>query len=418
MSTQAVRAYRVFLMLGFIGSLFFTMLSTIEIIYQVEAAGFNALQVVVAGSVLEATTFLCEIPTGVVADVYGRRFSILTGYSLMGLGFLLEGTFPSLVPILLAQVIWGLGYTFTSGAEEAWIADEVGSEQIGPVYMRGSQAAQLGSILGIVLSVFLASLRLNLPLLISGGAFLLLAGSLRLVMPEHGFERGGREHRPSWQAIKKTVRQSWQHVRTSTLLLLLFAITAFSGMSAEGFARLWTVEMLTSVPLPALGALKPVVWFGLFQVGAMILSILGTEIIKRRVSLENHRLVARVQVLLNVLIIVSVVAFALAPNFLFALLALWGTLTFLQISRPIYRAWLTLYSDPEVRATILSSASQMDSFGRILGGPIIGAIGVLISIRAALASVGFFLSPVLLLFVRAARQGREAAPDRAEPSEP
>ena len=90
-----------------------------------------------------------EVPTGIVADVYSRRLSIIIGYLLMGLGFLVEGFFPAFLPILLAQVIWGLGYTFTSGATQAWITDEVGEDDANKLFLRGTQIGLFASLIGM-----------------------------------------------------------------------------------------------------------------------------------------------------------------------------------------------------------------------------------------------------------------------------
>src|SRR5574338_16219 len=76
----------------------------------------NPLQLVLVGTVLEASTLLFEIPTGVVADTYSRRLSIIIGVFTLGAGFLLIGLARTFPLVLLAQVICGLGYTFTSGA--------------------------------------------------------------------------------------------------------------------------------------------------------------------------------------------------------------------------------------------------------------------------------------------------------------
>src|SRR5512139_2177898 len=119
-------AYSVYLFSEFTIAVLFSMMFSVDSVYQVELVGLNALQLVLVGSTLELSAFLFEVPTGVVADVFSRRLSIIVGMFIMGAGFVVEGSFPFFAPILLAQVIWALGYTFTSGATEAWIADEVG----------------------------------------------------------------------------------------------------------------------------------------------------------------------------------------------------------------------------------------------------------------------------------------------------
>jgi len=106
----------VYLFIEFSASAFFSMMFVVTSLYEATVAGLTPVQLILVGTALEISAFVFEVPTGIVADVYSRRLSIIIGYLLMGVGFLVEGFFPSFLPILLAQVIWGLGYTFTSGA--------------------------------------------------------------------------------------------------------------------------------------------------------------------------------------------------------------------------------------------------------------------------------------------------------------
>lgn len=121
-----IEASKVYYFIEFTSSAFFSMMFVVISLYEATVAGLTPMQLVLVGTTLEVSAFLFEIPTGVVADVFSRRLSITIGYIMMGVGFLVEGLFPFFLPILLAQVIWGVGYTFTSGATQAWITDEVG----------------------------------------------------------------------------------------------------------------------------------------------------------------------------------------------------------------------------------------------------------------------------------------------------
>src|SRR5581483_2687960 len=158
-------AYRVYLGLSAAQFLAFSMLSTVSGVYAVKAAHLNPLQLVLVGTTLEGVAFVLQVPTGVIADVYGRRLAVLLGLFLTGIGFLIWGALARFETILLAQLFFGGGYTCMDGAEEAWIAGEIGDASAGHVFLRGTQAQQLGGIVGIVLSVALASVSLNLPLL-------------------------------------------------------------------------------------------------------------------------------------------------------------------------------------------------------------------------------------------------------------
>lgn len=105
MPTLKVEATKVYLFIEFSASAFFSMMFVTMSLYEATVAGLKPLQLVLVGTTLEVSAFLFEIPTGVVADVFSRRLSIIIGYVLMGVGFLVEGFFPAFLPILLAQVI-------------------------------------------------------------------------------------------------------------------------------------------------------------------------------------------------------------------------------------------------------------------------------------------------------------------------
>jgi hypothetical protein len=142
-------AYRVYLSTRFVESLLFTSIVTINLVYQVTVVKLNPLQLVLVGTLLETVCFLSEIPTGLLADVHSRKLSTIIGVILLGLGFVIEGSFPTFLFVMLAQIVWGLGATFVSGAREAWITDEVGEPYANKAFMRGEQLAQFGAIIGI-----------------------------------------------------------------------------------------------------------------------------------------------------------------------------------------------------------------------------------------------------------------------------
>ena len=80
-------AYRVYLITEFTVAIFFAMIFVASGVYQVTTVGLDPLQLVLVGTTLELSAFLGEVPTGVVADAYSRRLSIIIGYVLIGAGF-------------------------------------------------------------------------------------------------------------------------------------------------------------------------------------------------------------------------------------------------------------------------------------------------------------------------------------------
>src|SRR5215216_4509640 len=142
----------VYLFIEFSASAFFSMMFVVTSLYEATVAGLTPVQLILVGTALEVSAFVFEVPTGIVADVYSRRLSIIIGYILMGLGFLVEGLFPFFAAILLAQAIWGLGYTFTSGAIQAWLTDEIGEDSANQLFLRARQFGLFASLIGMGLA--------------------------------------------------------------------------------------------------------------------------------------------------------------------------------------------------------------------------------------------------------------------------
>jgi DHA3 family tetracycline resistance protein-like MFS transporter len=421
--SKKLGAYPTYLILGGASAFFFRIIATLNLVYQLQVARLNPLQLVLVGTVLETSAFLTQIPTGVIADVYSRRLAVIIGVFLIGAGFLLEGAIPRFETILLAQVIWGLGATFTDGADSAWIADEIGEEQVGKAFLRAEQIGQAAALIGIPVSVALGSATLNLPILVGGGLYLVLGLFLIAFMPEQGFKPPPREARAlgfasrtrnSWQALAATTKSGARLIRRRPILLTFLGIALLFGASSEGFDRLWVAHLVDNFSFPTLGHFSPVVWFGIISAGSALLSIGGTELIQRRLDMNRHRLVAGVLVAFNGLRSASMIIFALTGNFFLALAALWIASVFRALGGPVLRAWQTQSIAPEVRATVLSISSQTDALGQIAGGPALGAIATFGSLRAALVGAGAVLAPAALLFARAGRQSHAAAPAAEE----
>jgi DHA3 family tetracycline resistance protein-like MFS transporter len=375
------------------------------------------LQLVLVGTTLELSVFIFEIPTGVVADVYSRRLSIIIGMFLIGLGFLLEGTFPIFWTILLAQVLWGVGYTFTSGATEAWITDEIGEAAAGRAFLRSNQVDQIASLVGIGLGVLVGSLRISLPIQIGGLLIALLGIFLALFMPETGFKPAPSEERDSWQKLSHTFREGIATVRARPALLTILSIGLIYGLYSEGYDRLWTKYILDQFTFPLAGQLQPVFWFGLIRAVGMLLSVGVVELVRRKVRTEQPVAVARASWAISAVLVISLFSFALAKTLLVAVCAIWLISMARNVIDPLYTAWVNQRLDSRVRATVLSMSGQVDAIGQVAGGPVVGVIGSQLSVQAALIASALTLSPVLLLYPRAIRLNN-GQPVQSEPTIP
>src|ERR1044071_5568421 len=186
-SNLKLSARFVYLFIEFSASAFFSMMFVVTSLYEATVAGLTPVQLILVGTALEISAFIFEVPTGIVADVYSRRLSIIIGYILMGLGFLVEGFFPSFLPILLAQIIWGLGYTFTSGATQAWITDEIGEDEANKLFLRGTQVGLFAALIGMGSATLIGANNVALPIRAGSLGVMLIGVALVFIMPETGF---------------------------------------------------------------------------------------------------------------------------------------------------------------------------------------------------------------------------------------
>ena len=399
------KAYSVYLLFRFVCSLAVSMSTVLSIVYHLEVVQLDAFQLVLVGTVLETSCFLFEIPTGVVADLYSRRRSVLIGMFLYGLGFLMEGALPWFAPVLLAQVVWGCGDTFITGALEAWIASEEEDKPIDKVFLRGSQMGQIGGVLGVVLGTLLGNINLQMPLILGGSLCLLLGLVMVRIMPETNFSPAIEERQGLLKDFVCLFKLNLGFVKGAPVLLALLAITLCGGLASEGFDRLSTAHFLDDTVIPVIGPLNSVTWFGVISLIGSGLGILASQLLiarmekkrdcqpnqcghvhQRRVYPVPGSLRGGAELLVHVVGVPAGGAYAHHQR------------------GPVLAAWMNDHVDEKMRATVFSTSGQLDSFGQIIGGPIVGLVAQQVSIPWGLVCTAFLLLPALFF----AGGGKEA----------
>jgi MFS family permease len=197
-------------------------------VYLVRELHLSPLQLVLMGTAMEAAVFLFEIPTGVVADTYSRRLSLVIGYLGTGAAWVAVGLVSAPWLIIALWGFWGFAYTFTSGAEQAWITDEVGVGRVGGIFLRGARFGQAGAVVGLLIQVAVGTLSLRAGVVL-GGVFTLGCGvAAALFMPETGFVRRPREERASALAeLRTTAARGGRYARAQRIIMLLIGVELF-----------------------------------------------------------------------------------------------------------------------------------------------------------------------------------------------
>ena len=382
--------------------------------YYVRTVGMSPLQLVLVGTAIELTCFLFEVPTGIVADTVSRRLSVIIGGVLVGACYMLTGLAPLFAAIVIAEIVRGIGETFLSGAFDAWITDEVGAENVGPVFVRSAQFGQGFSLMGGLVSVLLASwFGYQMPIFIGGALTTTIFLVMIFLMPETGFRPAPREDRNTFGHMLHTFTQGTRTVRGSPVLILLIVVEVVFGASSEGYDRLWESHLLTgfSLPvlsLPVIGRLDPIAWFALIDIALTVISMTLLEVIRRRMKMTDQARVTRALIGFNALILVATLALAAAGRYELALAAIVTRSVVFMVLRPIGSTWLNQHIPSQVRATVLSMNSQMNALGQIAGGPGVGWVGNRYGVRSAIGLSGLLLAPALVLYARFIRNSEGA----------
>ncbi|HXD10940.1 MAG TPA: MFS transporter [Anaerolineales bacterium] len=378
-------------------------------LYEVTIARLTPLQLVLVGTTLEISTFLFEVPTGIVADVYSRRLSIIIGYILMGLGFLVEGLFPAFLPIILAQIVWGLGYTFTSGAKQAWITDEISEESANQLFLRAARFGSIAWLFGLGATVLVGADNAAIPIRVGAIGFTLIGITLAFIMPETGFHPTPQEDRNTWQHMWHIFKAGVGAVRSQPRLVNIVFIGLFYGLYSEGFDRLGVKLLLDNFHLPILFGSNQVAFFVAMEAIGSLVSIYVIRFVEKRLDTSSSFAIGRAMLLVTGSITVAILGFALSPILALAVVSMLAVNVFRGISGPLQTTWINQKLDSKVRATVHSMFGQVDAIGQITSGPTVGFIANILSVRLAVAISGFLLAPATFFVQRANSQSRAEA---------
>jgi DHA3 family tetracycline resistance protein-like MFS transporter len=400
-------AYNTFLLMRVLATFGFSVTFGVNMVYQVAMVGLNPLQLVLVGTTLELAAFVFEIPTGILADLYSRRLSVIIGYCLIGIGFWVEAI-PTFAMVLLAQLIWGFGYTFISGASDAWIVDEIGNERANKAFVIASKWSQIAGFLGLWVSILLGLIRLNMPHLVGGGSLIVLSAILIVIMPEEGFQRVPAEERESWRDLFKVFGEGVKLMRLRPILIMIVGSSLLIGLFSEGWDRLHTAHLLLNFALPdANSSYETLLLFGVIATVGSILGFVGTSWLERK-NWQTHEQLSTGLMWMYGIVGLGVLLFAWSTNLIMVLTALWLMDLARTLSQPLFMSWINNHIDSKVRATVLSVASQANAIGQIAGGPPVGYLGILTSLRIALSVSGLLMLPAVLLVTQIRAKGRES----------
>jgi MFS family permease len=411
----ATQVQRVYLLLTLLTTLAASFIWGVNTLFLLDA-GLNNTEAFAANAFFSIGMVIFEVPTGVVADTRGRRFSFMLGAGTLLLSTVLylamwqiEAPF---IGWALASILLGLGFTFFSGATEAWLVDALGATgftgNLETVFGRGQTIGGIAMLSGSVLGGIVAQLtNLGVPYVLRAimlGVALLAAFWF---MRDLGFKpKTDVSTREAMADITRGSIDGGLRNRPVRWMMLAAPFTGGIGIYAFYAMQPYLLELYGDPTAYSIAGLAAAI-----VAGAQIVGGLSVPIVRRFFSLRTNAIflaVALESIILGAIAVVGfnmdslgITAFYLA----IALLVLWALLS--AVAGPIRQAFLNGVIASEQRATVLSFDSLMSSLGGVVAQPALGRVAD-VSGYAASYLVSGVVSAVALPFIFLAR--REQAP--------
>ncbi len=349
-------------------------------LYFVVDAHLSASQFLLLGTVVAATMVLADVPTGIWSDTLSRTWPIVIGHGFLGAGMVMTGAVTAFPLLVATQVLWGLGWAFSSGADVAWVTDELDQpDRIVRVLTVRARWDLVGQAAGMVAFGLLGwAAGLATAIVVSGVAMALLGLFVAARFTETHFTPT-REQR--WSASRSIVQRSVALARRDREIRLVFAATVL--INGAGVISWLFPQRLVVLGFPN----DPLLWYtalGIvsFAAGAVALRVVEDGIAGIGVARRTYALSCAVGVL-------GLIVLASAPN---ALIGSVGVLLWSGIASNVTRAvgviWVNRRTASEVRATVHSFLSQAETVGKSLCGVALAALAQVAGGSAAFVAAG------------------------------
>jgi MFS family permease len=409
MNASSRRIQRIYLLLLALHTLAASLIWGINTLFLLDA-GLSNTEAFAANAFFTAGMVVFEVPTGVVADTRGRRTSYLLGTLTLGIATLLYLLMWRLsAPFwawALASALLGLGFTFFSGAVQAWLVDALTftgyfreGGALESVLAKGEIVEGAAMLIGSVAGGVIAQLtNLGVPYLIRAlvlGATFVIAFILMRDLgftPSHG-------KRP-WQEVKHVLRESITHGLANRPVRWMMLEAPFSvAVTIYGFYAMqpYLLELYGDARAYSVAGLSAAI-----VAGAQILGGLLVPHVRRVFRYRTSVLLLGLCVSSAVLLMLGLV-----PRFSVAvtLLVLWGLMFAALV--PVRQSYLNALIPSKARATVLSFDSMLGSTGAVVFQPVLGKVADAWSYPASY-TVSAAIQLVSIPFVMLAR--REQAP--------
>jgi len=338
------------------------------------SAGLSNFEAFAANAFFTAGMVLFEIPTGLIADTRGRKTSYILGCLTL------------LISTVLYMLLWqyqaefwawavvsvfiGLGFTFFSGALEAWLVDALNSvnykEDLDSVFAKGQIAGGVSMLIGSIAGGVAAQVgNLGTPYLIRSGLLLAVVIAAYIFMEDIGFKPEKSMH--PIKDIKKVLSSSIEHgIKNQKVRWLMLAAPFSAGVGVYVFYALQPYLLQIYGDDTAYGVAGLV---AALMAGSQIVGGLAAPKLKKIFKSRLNFILTCTTISSIALIFTGII-----PNFwvVLAAISLWGFTGSLVM--PVRQTYINKHIPSKQRATVLSFDSLMGSSGGVVIQPALGKV--------------------------------------------
>lgn len=362
-----------FNLIGVLGEVPLWAFYLVGVVWWVNDLQLSAFQLIMMGTALEVSALVSEVPSGALADRFGRGGSVLASFALMGTSLIVHVATTSYWVLLLSQVLLAVGWTFRSGADVAWLSDQLGESVetdslVSKIVVRRHLITQLSTAATIPVVVLLGWWSIRGTLLLLGGSLIvsgiLLAPALAANPTSSGDHHGGEA------TMRAILRQGRSVAQKQPVIRRLLVVVFVFGLGEEAIDRLGYLRFLEKGDFGESSlALTGVLFFALALTGAFFVRLIenrtetGTGI-----SVLAAGLVAMAAVGTVVVVISPIIGIAVGLMMQDAAR---------EAFSPVVTSWANPFTDQQSRATVHSFLSLANGSGVAIGGLCAAAIAAL-----------------------------------------
>ena len=354
--------------------------------------GFSYSVIGVALALNGASMAIFEVPTGALADAVSRKFSVITGLVGFGVILIIMPFIANPLLLIVIFVVWGIPITLVSGAEQAWVVDNLRAEEredlVKEYYVKYTSIRNVGGIVAALLSgIVVRFLGMDALWYINGAA--VLGSVLVLVIQKEHFERRIARIQESFKETYNNIREGARFTVHEKNVLYIMVANFFVVVGAE-LLLICSKPFLEDIGVPReyfgyLTAVGAVFCVGMPFVAKYLAGLFSNE----KYYLSLHSLVFGVLLASIILVETPVMA-----AFLFVIFALRQT-TITPVLEPFFQGFLPR----RLRATVGSFRNMVICTALLVGDFAISACADSAGSQVMLAVGGVVMLPAIVFYM-------------------